>query len=327
MLYLLNLSYHGQKKVNDKFDRIEIEEIAKKSVITELSKSDIEKIKKYGKNYPNEEVPTEIIEYFYKNKEGISRDISFDFLSYSFQQIGWQTQKFGVFVNSINSIKGPEGKHSFILYTQTSGNKAIGQGIKLSNIGSKVGKALMPVGFALGVYDDIEDDNTLGEALVHNAFTTGAGIGGGAVVAGGLATGPISIPLAGGVIIATSVGIIASNIADYFYSQNTLGLKTGLDKTGQFLDGLPKQILDASIKHTIKNSFFIFQKHQSLQNLVEEKKEMVNKKMNNIGQAVTRKIIRLGKDTIVRESKRAVDYIKDEINPLKLDRKDLPYAW
>ncbi|MGV2875980.1 hypothetical protein ROU88_08825 [Macrococcus capreoli] len=321
-------------KAQKEYDRLEIEKISKKAVVSKLSKDDVRKIKEYGEKYPNEDVPMGIINYFIENKEGVSRDIAFDLFSHSIEQIGLQTQKFGVFVNSINKINGPKGEHSFVLYTHTSGNKAIGQGKKIVGIGSTVGKVLMPLGILLGVSDDIQDGNTLGEAITHNTFTLGSGAIG-SVIGTMLVSNPYTLV---GSLTVLGVGTIFSVLSDIAYFNNTIEIKTKINKIGREIDEFGVMIMRESIINSIQNSMFFYEKYNKTKILFEDQKNnAINKaidiknniteNINDIGQAISKKIINKSKDMVINQLGNIIEDLNDEILPLMPRRKDVPHVW
>lgn len=86
-------------------------------------------------------------------------------------------QKFAGILNTYGGFRGPNTENSFIQVTNYSGNQMIKHGRLVSNIGKAGGYTTMGVGFGLGMYDDLANNNkTIGEATVHNGLTTGAGV-------------------------------------------------------------------------------------------------------------------------------------------------------
>ncbi|MQH80030.1 transposase, partial [Escherichia coli] len=95
--------------------------------------------------------------------------------------------------------------------------------------GKYLGKGVAGVGFGIGMYDDLaNDDKTFGEALSHNGMTLAAGSGAGAVVTVGasilLGSNPVGWAVIGGFV----AGTLVSKAADWAYQSNWNGIK---DKT------------------------------------------------------------------------------------------------
>ncbi len=79
----------------------------------------------------------------------------------SIQQVEWKAER---------SHKNP------FCGNATSGNVFIENGSKFAKGGKYLGKGVAGVGFGIGMYDDLaNDDKTFGEALSHNGMTLAAG--------------------------------------------------------------------------------------------------------------------------------------------------------
>ncbi len=80
-----------------------------------------------------------------------------------FEQGGINASKFGVFINTAGGVKGPAGPNSFVEVKRTSGNVFIENGSKFAKGGKYLGKGVAGVGFGIGMYDDLaNDDKTFG---------------------------------------------------------------------------------------------------------------------------------------------------------------------
>ena len=148
------------------------------------------------------------MKYINDNKDSIKRDIGLDITSTLLEQGGINASKFGVFINTAGGVKGPAGPNSFVEVKRTSGNVFIENGSKFAKGGKYLGKGVAGVGFGIGMYDDMaNDDKTVGEALSHNALTTGIGTGAGIATSAtivALASNPVGWAALGGL----AVGII-----------------------------------------------------------------------------------------------------------------------
>ncbi|CAC6192274.1 Phage protein [Staphylococcus aureus] len=133
-------------------------------------------------------------------------------------------------------MKGPAGPNSFVEVKRTSGNVFIENGSKFAKGGKYLGKGVAGVGFAIGMYDDMaNDDKTVGEALSHNGMTLAAGSAMGTIVSVGitmLASNPVGWAVLGGFAAATGFAIAA----DWAYENNLWGLKDETDWVGHKID-------------------------------------------------------------------------------------------
>lgn len=201
-----------------------------------LNKADFAVIKAYAKEHPEDDIPKSIMKYINDNKDSIKRDIGLDITSTLLEQGGINASKFGVFINTAGGVKGPAGPNSFVEVKRTSGNVFIENGSKFAKGGKYLGKGVAGVGFGIGMYDDMaNDDKTVGEALSHNALTTGIGTGAGIATSAtivALASNPVGWAALGGL----AVGIIFSNLTDLAYQNNFLGIKDKTDWVGHKID-------------------------------------------------------------------------------------------
>ncbi|HDB4592335.1 TPA: transposase, partial [Staphylococcus aureus] len=98
--------------------------------------------------------------------------------------------------------------------------------------GKYLGKGVAGVGFGIGMYDDLANDNkTFGEALSHNGMTLAAG----SVAAFGVAA-LVSNPVGWAVVGILTAGIIGSTVSDYLYQNNYFGIKDKVDWAGHKID-------------------------------------------------------------------------------------------
>ncbi|WP_323703667.1 transposase [Mammaliicoccus sp. Dog046] len=231
---------------NKKYLSLEISKLNKKSQDKKLNKQDLQAVMNYIRTHPKEDLPQDLINYINDNKDSIYRDLSFDIGSNLVEQGGIHTQRIGGYINTFTGIKGPEGPNSFKTVTNNKGSHLIKNGKIIANVGKYGGTTLTGVGYGLGMYDDMANDNkTVGEAVSHNTLTTGGGLASG-IVAGYLFTNPA------GWATTAIIGIAAggSLLIDYSYKKNFLKLKDGTDWVGHKIDDGIK-----SIKNTTKLSW------------------------------------------------------------------------
>ncbi len=225
------------KASHEKYLKVAMGKIEHKAEKETLNKADFAVIKAYAKEHPEDDIPKSIMKYINDNKDSIKRDMGLDITSTLLEQGGINASKFGVFINTAGGVKGPAGPNSFVEVKRTSGNVFIENGSKFAKGGKYLGKGVAGVGFALGMYDDLaNDDKTVGEALSHNGMTLVAGIGGSAAVGAIAAIALSSNPVGWTVLAGLAVGSGLAFAADWAYQTNKLGLKDKTDWVGHKID-------------------------------------------------------------------------------------------
>ena len=224
------------KASHEKYLKVAMGKIEHKAEKETLNKADFAVIKAYAKEHPEDDIPKSILKYINDNKDSIKRDIGLDITSTLLEQGGINASKFGVFINTAGGVKGPAGPNSFVEVKRTSGNVFIENGSKFAKGGKYLGKGVAGVGFGIGMYDDLaNDDKTFGEALSHNGMTLAAGSAMGTIVSVGitmLASNPVGWAVLGGFAAATGFAIAA----DWAYENNLWGLKDETDWVGHKID-------------------------------------------------------------------------------------------
>ncbi|HDK7900739.1 TPA: transposase [Staphylococcus aureus] len=224
------------KASHEKYLKVAMGKIEHKAEKETLNKADFAVIKAYAKEHPEDDIPKSIMKYINDNKDSIKRDIGLDITSTLLEQGGINASKFGVFINTAGGVKGPAGPNSFVEVKRTSGNVFIENGSKFAKGGKYLGKGVTGVGFGIGMYDDMaNDDKTVGEALSHNGMTLAAGSAMGTIVSVGitmLASNPVGWAVLGGFAAATGLAIAA----DWAYENNLWGLKDETDWVGHKID-------------------------------------------------------------------------------------------
>ncbi|HEI7729946.1 transposase [Staphylococcus aureus] len=258
------------KASHEKYLKVAMGKIEHKAEKETLNKADFAVIKAYAKEHPEDDIPKSILKYINDNKDSIKRDIGLDITSTLLEQGGINASKFGVFINTAGGMKGPAGPNSFVEVKRTSGNVFIENGSKFAKGGKYLGKGVAGVGFGIGMYDDLaNDDKTFGEALSHNGMTLAAGSAGTAVGAG-LATFVLGSNPVGWVILA---GLAMSTVfalgTDLIYQNNIFGLKDKVDWVGHKIDNS----IDV-VKKTTEKSM------DSVGNAVSEAKNIISNHIN-----------------------------------------------
>ncbi|GKS46713.1 transposase [Staphylococcus argenteus] len=225
------------KASHEKYLKVAMGKIEHKAEKETLNKADFDVIKAYAKEHPEDDIPKSIMKYINDNKDSIKRDMGLDITSTLLEQGGINASKFGVFINTAGGVKGPAGPNSFVEVKRTSGNVFIENGSKFAKGGKYLGKGVAGVGFGIGMYDDLaNDDKTVGEALSHNGMTLAAGAGAGAVVTVGASILLGSNPVGWAIVGVLAASSLAGMFADWAYQTNILGLKDKTDWVGHKID-------------------------------------------------------------------------------------------
>ena len=150
-----------------------------------------------------------------------------------------------------------------LLYNQSGvGQTLINNGSKLASWGKWGGRALMGIGFGLGMYDDMANkDKTVGQAVVHNGLSTGLTWGAGSVTASGLTavavatlgTTPVGWAAVGIAAVGWGVGYLVGRGFDLAYNNNFWGLQDGIDAVGKWLDDAGKTVGQA-VSHGVESA-------------------------------------------------------------------------
>ncbi|MBC1504087.1 T7SS effector LXG polymorphic toxin [Listeria booriae] len=205
--------------------------------IPKLSNDDMAVILEFAKNNPDVEVPESLIDYLKENKDDIIADIKNDALSGFIEQLGVGIIRFSGIINVLEGTMGPAIKNTFIMIKKNGiGSQLMKYGKNIATFGKVLGYGFAAVGFGLGMYDDMNDKGkTVGQAISHNAVSTGIGIGSGflgAAAVGLLVSNPGGWAVLGGI----AVGTIVSVGFNYLYDNNILHIQDGLDWVGDKID-------------------------------------------------------------------------------------------
>ncbi|WP_191904747.1 hypothetical protein [Staphylococcus epidermidis] len=257
-----------------------------------LSKNDLQIVMGYAQSHPQEDVPKNLKEYMIQNKDSITRDLGLDITSSGVEQVGFNMQKFAG-VLTYGGFKGPKGKNSFVQVTNKSGNQMIKHGRLVSNIGKAGGYTTMGVGFGLGMYDDLANNNkTIGEATAHNGLTTGAGVGASLETTALLSSNPIGWAILGGI----AAGTLITAVSDLAYQNNWFGTKDGVDWAGHQIDKRIDKYIDFKTKEITleaKGALYMKNKLQHGSQEVVERVENGANYFSNKAQKVEKKLVKL----------------------------------
>ncbi len=176
-----------------------------------LNKKDMYTIISYGQEKLSHLIPKKVQKEIDEDIKSIANDLS---MSGSTELM----EKFGKVLSNTQGLS-LDGKNY----------KNIGEGITIA--GKFGGRAIPIVGFGIGMYTDIHDENkTAGEALVHNTVVNGTGIVAGTIAA---AVSPPGTEFIIGPVVSTGV----SFIVDQAYEYNIFGLQSNCDWIGRkFID-------------------------------------------------------------------------------------------
>ena len=232
----------------------------------DLTDADVQAIYAYAKLYPNEPLNQKLLDslkgFVEKLKDSYEENsTSYDLYATVVEQLGIGVQRIGGLVSIFEGIRGPSTvdtngvSTAFVIVNQSGvGQSLISNGSKLASWGKWGGRALMGIGFGLGMYDDMANkDKTVGQAVVHSGLSTGIGIGSGAVaisaVTSALAlSNPVGLAAIGVAAVGFAAGYAATKIFETAYDNNFLGLQDNLDAVGNWLDNTGESIGEAVYK-------------------------------------------------------------------------------
>ncbi|UEX90902.1 T7SS effector LXG polymorphic toxin [Staphylococcus ratti] len=216
----------------EKFLSVEMQKIKEKAKNAKLDKQDGQIIKEYAEKHPDETMQSWLKNYIINNKESILRDLGLDITSTLLEQLGLHSVRLGAFINTAGGLKGPEGPNSFRTIERSWGNIFINHSGTWGKIGKYGSKSITGLGFGIGMYDDLSDGRTVGEALSHNTFTLAAGAGGMALAGIFLGSNPVGWAVLGSFAVATLFSF-GANLA---YESNLFGTKDKVDWIGHKID-------------------------------------------------------------------------------------------
>ena len=231
----------------------------------DLTGDDIEAINNYAQSHPNEPINQKLLEAI-KNFMDTSKEwydgnsTKLDIVKEVSEQLGLGIQRLGGLITILEGIKGPATTNAqgvstaFVLVNKNGIGQALARnGSKIASVGKWGGRALIGLGFGLGMYDDIVNkDKTVGQAIVHNGLSTGLTWGAGTLTTAVLTTFVVSNPVgwaAAGVAAASVVaGTLASWGFETAYNNNFLGLRDGVDAVGDWLDDASTKVGKSFVK-------------------------------------------------------------------------------
>lgn len=156
--------------------------------LPDLTSEMLDVIYMYAKTNPDEKIPKRLFDYLFDNKDEILADLGNDVFVSFLEQTGAGLMKFGGWIVVLEGITGPAGANSFVLVNQYgAGISILKYGKGVSRAGKYLGAGFMATGFGLGMYDDMNNGKTFGQATAHNGGSLAVGMGGGAL-AGSIAT-------------------------------------------------------------------------------------------------------------------------------------------
>ncbi len=225
------------------------------SLENKLNEKDILKLFKVAQENPDVEIPSSVLSYVKENIISILYGLSGSIFSESYKALGVELKETGE--AAIKNF-GKDGKIQFkdfpiaknfidkdLLnninkFFDKTGKFFIRQGNNLTRVGTALGGSLSAAGFAIGMHDDLaNEDKTVGVAIAHNATVAGAGLGASALVGLG------STPVGWGIVGVAAVGISVSILAERAYQTNFLGFQYVIDSVGE------------AIQHGIENPVII----------------------------------------------------------------------
>ncbi|MFU2181732.1 hypothetical protein ACM0P9_05605 [Streptococcus pluranimalium] len=129
-----------------------------------------------------------------------------------------------------------------------AGQALVSHGSNITSVGKGVGGVLTGLGFGLGMYNDIvNNDKTVGQALVHNGLSLGVGLGA-ASGASYLATAfifgsnPVGWAAVGLAAVTFGASWGANKLFEIAYENNIFGIQDNIDVAGEFLDDVGQAV-------------------------------------------------------------------------------------
>ena len=222
----------------------------------ELTDKDVQVLTAYAQSHPNEKTDSKVIDaikdYINKIKEHYDEhSTEYDVYANIVEQLGLGVQRIGGLVTVLEGIEGPATvdangvSTSFVLVNENGvGQSIAAKGSKIASVGKWGGRALMGLGFGLGMFDDmVNKDKTVGQAVVHNGLSTGLSWGAGTAAAALVfGTNPVGWAAVGAAAVAFGVGTAVSWAFNKAYDNNFLGPQDGLDAAGDWLDDAGKSV-------------------------------------------------------------------------------------
>lgn len=214
------------------------------SLENKLNEKDILKLFKVARENPDVEIPSSVLSYVKENIISILYGLSGSIFSESYKALGVELKETGE--AAIKNF-GKDGKIQFkdfpiaknfidkdLLnninkFFDKTGKFIIRQGNNLTRVGTALGGSLSAAGFAIGMHDDLaNEDKTVGVAIAHNATVAGAGVGASALVGVALGTNPVG----GAITLVALAGITVSFGVDLLY-KNVPGFQVAVDSVGE----------------------------------------------------------------------------------------------
>ena len=255
------------KTVNSQWEDREayLEAVDKGKKGEELNDKDVKALTAYAQSHPGEEIDSRVVDAIKKYVDKIKEDYdknstNYDIYANIVEQLGLGVQRLGGLLSVLGGIKGPATvdakgvSTAFVLVNKNGiGQALVQKGSKIASVGKWGGRALVGIGFGLGMYDDLANkDKTAGQAVVHNGLSTGLSWGAGALASAALTTFVVSNPVGWAAAGVAAVGVAAGALVSWgfetAYENNFLGLQDGLDAAGDWLDNAGKSVGQAVSK-------------------------------------------------------------------------------
>ncbi|EHJ52041.1 T7SS effector LXG polymorphic toxin [Streptococcus macacae] len=250
----------ADKKMSRVKEKEQYEAVVKKAKNGEkLTNKDVQILTAYAQSHPNAKVDINVVkaikDYVNKVKNHYDKNSTkYDIYANVVEQLGLGVQRLGGLVSVLGGIKGPATvdakgvSTAFVLVNKNGVGQALARnGSKIASVGKWGGKALVGLGFGLGMFDDIANNGkSVGQATVHNGLSTGiswgAGAGTAALAAVALGSNPVGWAAAGVAAAGVAASALASLGFETAYKNNFLGLQDSLDTAGKWVDNAGKNV-------------------------------------------------------------------------------------
>src|SRR5699024_2107114 len=204
-------------------------------IINEMTEEDIDEEARLAATDPNA-----FYEFIGENYINLISSSGVSIIAGSYEHMGKSFKEFGeqlrtLFKDSKSFLK------KLKKYTDKAGNYMINKGDKWIKVGKAIGRTNILVGFSIGMYDNIEnEDKTVGEAIAHNGLVIGVGAGATLLLVP-VTTGAAAI--IGVAVVAT----VATLTVDHFYKNNET-FQEFVDSIGEAIQyGIENQVTTVPI--------------------------------------------------------------------------------
>ena len=254
----------------EKYLDVRMRKIAQKAKNGKLTKEETQFLIEYSTQRRNQVIPESVVKYIRENSGDFIKDLGVESSEHLITLLGKKSQTFGAFLNTRGGVKGPAGSNQFVEVTSQNGTKFIKYGSQMIKMAGPVSTV---ISFADTAVEDLREGKSVGSAVTHAGFVTTAsalGMAMGVMAATVLLTNPAGWAVLAGIGASIIVGLGANLVYEQVVS----------DKVERAIEYSGEQISKAvdEGKKVVNNS-----------------KEWLGDKYNEIGEGVAKNIKEVGK--------------------------------